>query len=159
MLIALTFSCKKSDDNGNDDTEKDIIKTARWMLGSWEYKSDEGLLTESWKKINDSTYAGTSFFMKGKDTVHNETIQLKQLGDKLTYSTTIIGQNNNKAVAFNLTSTTEKSLIFENSTRDYPQKIMYTQISQDSLVTEISGYQSSNLSSEKYIMVRKKQKN
>jgi hypothetical protein len=45
---------------------------------------------------------------------------------------------------------------FENRKHNYPQKISYTQISKDSLVTEISGMQSGKLSSEKYIMLRTK---
>jgi hypothetical protein len=36
------------------------------------------------------------------------------------------------------------------------KKISYTQISKDSLVTEISGMQSGKLSSEKYIMLKTK---
>jgi hypothetical protein len=156
VLISLSFSCKKSDMTGSDDTEKDKIKAARWMLGSWQYKSAEGLLVESWKKVNDSTYSGSSYFIKGKDTIHYETIDLNQLKDKLSYNTTIVGQNNNKAVSFNLTSVSEESLVFENSTRDYPQKISYTHVSKDSLATEISGYQSGKPSTEKYIMRRVK---
>ena len=81
---------------------------------------------ETWKKVNDSTFKAESYFIKEKDTLHFETIILQQKGEKLTYNATVKGQNNDKAVAFNLTSATEKKLVFENPKHDYPQKITYT---------------------------------
>jgi hypothetical protein len=48
------------------------------ILGNWESKSDEGTLTESWSKVNDSTFQATSYFIKEKDTIHFETITLQQ---------------------------------------------------------------------------------
>jgi hypothetical protein len=53
------------------------------ILGNWESKSDEGTLTESWSKVNDSTFQATSYFIKEKDTIHFETITLQQ---KTTFS-------------------------------------------------------------------------
>ena len=95
LLLAFT-ACKKSDSEG---TEKDKIKLAHWLLGNWENKSVEGSLTENWEKVNDSTYKATSFFIKGKDTLHFEFINLQQKGEELTYLATIKGQNEDKPVA------------------------------------------------------------
>ena len=148
LLLAFT-ACKKSDSEG---TEKDKIALAHWLLGNWENKSIEGSLTENWEKVNDSTYKATSHFIKGKDTLHFESIDLQQKGEVLTYTATIKGQNDDKAVAFNLTTATEKQLVFENGKHDYPKKISYTQISKDSLIAEISGMQQGKPSTEKYRM-------
>lgn len=153
ILLIVTFvSCKKSDSNSSEDTEKEKIKTARWLLGTWENKSPEGNLKEIWNKVNDSTYEGQSYFIKGKDTIHFEKIQLQQKGEQLTYSQTVRGQNDDKPVAFPLTNTNEKELVFENLKHDYPQKISYKSISKDSLVAEISGLQSGKPSKERYQM-------
>jgi hypothetical protein len=154
VLITIFVSCKKMDTNDPDKNEKDKIKTARWLQGQWETKSEDGTLTETWKKINDSTYNGHSFFLKGKDTVHYETIVLQQIGEQLSYNANVRGQNDDKPVAFVLTETKENQLVFTNTKHDYPQKISYTQVSKDSLVAEISGIQSGKPSSEKYIMLR-----
>tara|TARA_R110002110_G_scaffold17467_2_gene73667 strand:+ start:38971 stop:39465 length:495 start_codon:yes stop_codon:yes gene_type:complete len=156
VLITIFVSCKKMDTNDPDKNEKDKIKTARWLQGQWENKSEDGTLTETWKKINDSTYNGHSFFLKGKDTVHYETIVLQQIGEQLSYNANVRGQNDDKPVAFVLTETKENQLVFTNPKHDYPQKISYTQVSKDSLVAEISGIQSGKPSSEKYIMLRTK---
>ncbi|HEY4617366.1 MAG TPA: DUF6265 family protein [Flavobacterium sp.] len=154
LLLIVTFiSCQKSD---SDKNEKDKIKMAHWLLGTWETKSADGILSENWKKVNDSTYEGQSYFVKGKDTLHFETVKLQQKGEELTYVATVKGQNDDKAVSFSLTETTEKQLVFENPKHDYPQKISYNHISKDSLVTEISGTQLGKASTEKYLMTKRK---
>lgn len=158
FLALLTFfvSCKKADREDLDKNEKEIIKTAHWLLGQWETKSEDGTLTEDWQKVNDSTYTGQCFFLKGEDTIHHETIVLQQIDEQLNYNTVIRGQNNNKAIAYLLMEAKENKLVFENLKHDYPQKITYSQISKDSLVIALSGVQSGKPSSEKYIMLRTK---
>lgn len=156
LLITILISCKKSDSDDSDNNEKDKIKTAHWLLGSWEFKSTDGNLSENWKKMNDSTFQGQSYFIKGKDTLHFETITLQQKGEELYYLTTTLGQNNDKPISFVLNETMDKQLIFGNITHDYPQKIIYNHVSKDSLVAEISGLQSGKVTSEKYLMKRRK---
>ncbi|SEG50228.1 DUF6265 family protein [Flavobacterium urumqiense] len=147
LLLLATVSCKNSESN-----EKDKIKVARWLLGNWENKLADGKLSETWKKVNDSTFQAQSYFIKEKDTLHFETITLKQKGEELTYNAAVIGQNGDKPVTFKLTNLTEKQLVFENSKHDYPKKISYTQITEDSLVAEISGILAGKPSSEKFSM-------
>jgi hypothetical protein len=147
LLLIAFVSCKKSETN-----EKEKIKKSDWLLGKWESKVDEGMLSENWKRLNDSTFQAESFFIKEKDTLHFETITLQQRGEELFYSATVKGQNNDKPVTFNMTSTTDKKLVFENPKHDYPQKITYSLIKKDSLVAEISGIQLGKPSSEKFGM-------
>ena len=147
LLLLAIVSCKNSESN-----EKDKIKVARWLLGNWENKLADGKLSETWKKVNDSTFQAQSYFIKEKDTLHFETITLKQKGEELTYNAAVKGQNGDKPVTFKLTNLTEKQLVFENLKHDYPKKISYTQITEDSLVAEISGILAGKPSSEKFSM-------
>lgn len=147
LLLLTIFSCKESDAN-----EKEKMKAANWILGNWENKSVDGNLSETWKKVNDSTFEAQSYFIKEKDTLHFESIILQQKGEELTYSTMVKGQNEDKAVAFKLTTTTEKQLVFENPKYDYPQQIIYSEINPDSIVVKISGIQQGKPSSEQYSM-------
>lgn len=149
LLLLAIVSCKNT-----EATEKDQIKTANWLLGKWNTKIADGDLSENWKQLNDSTFQAESFFIKGKDTLHSESITLQQKKEELFYNATVKGQNENKAITFKLTSKTEKQLIFENPKHDYPQKITYTLINKDSLVASISGVQLGKTSSEKYGMKR-----
>jgi hypothetical protein len=151
LLLLAIVSCKKSDAN-----EKDKIKISHWLLGNWENKTADGNLTETWKKVNDSTFEAQSYFIKEKDTLHFESITLQQKGEELTYNATVKGQNNDKPVTFKLTNSTEKQLVFENPKHDYPKKIIYTQINEDNLVAEISGTLEGKSSSEKFSMKKSK---
>ncbi|RUT71720.1 hypothetical protein D0817_03285 [Flavobacterium cupreum] len=150
LLAVVVFSCQKK-----ESVEKDKIKIADWLIGNWENKSPDGLLTENWQKVNDSTFSATSYFIKGKDTLHFEKIVLSQKGEKLTYSATVNGQNNDKAIDFPSTSETETKLVFENPQHDYPQKITYTKGANNSLTAEVTGKLQGKLTTERFIMVKK----
>jgi hypothetical protein len=150
MLLAVVVSCQKK-----ESVEKDKIKIADWLIGNWENKSPDGLLTENWQKVNDSTFSATSYFIKGKDTLHFEKIVLSQKGEKLTYSATVNGQNNDKAIDFPSTSETATKLVFENPQHDYPQKITYTKGANNSLTAEVTGKLQGKLTTERFIMVKK----
>lgn len=148
IIFILSFtSCKKSEDNKNDK-----IKSAIWLLGNWENNSEFGNLTENWTKVNDSTYQGQSYFIKNKDTLHFESISLQQIGENLTYTAKVEGQNKNESIPFKLKSITAKQMVFENVKHDYPQKIVYNQITKDSLVAVISGIQEGKPTSEQFAM-------
>ena len=148
LLIILYFaSCQKS-------KEVSKIVVADWLLGKWENKSADGNLSESWKKINDSIYDGESYFIKGKDTLHFEKIQMKQKGEDLFYIATVKGQNKDQPITFIHNDTIEKQLVFENPKHDFPQKISYSLITKDSIDIQISGIQQGKPSSAKYSMKR-----
>ena len=150
LVTILTFmSCQKS-------KEVSKIVVADWLLGNWENKSDDGDLLENWKKVNDSLYDGESYFIKGKDTLHFEKIQMKQKGKDLFYIATVKGQNNDKPVTFKHNDTIEKQLVFENPKHDFPQKIVYSQITKDSIIIQISGIQQGKSSSERFSMKKSK---
>lgn len=146
--IALCISCKKSG-------QENQLQAADWLIGTWENQDPQGKMIEIWSKANDSIYIGESYYIKGKDTLHSEQIQLVQVGDKVQYIPTVKGQNNDQPVNFNLTSKTDKELVFENPKHDFPQKIVYKKITADSLVATISGTQQGKASSESYPMRKK----
>ena len=115
------------------------ITHAKWLIGSWKNQSAKTVDIETWKKLNDSTFIGRSYSLTGGDTVSSEHIRMEQHKGKLYYIPTVKNQNGGKAVTFMLTSSNNKHVVFENPEHDFPQKITYTQITNDSLVAEISG--------------------
>ncbi|MGM8363054.1 DUF6265 family protein [Flavobacterium sp. ARAG 55.4] len=150
-ILLLATACQK-----NDSIEKDQIKKADWLIGNWQVKTNTGIFSENWEKVNDSTFKAESLFIKDKDTIHKESIFLQQKEDTLVYSTTIKGQNNDKPIHFQLKEDTENELIFENLKNDYPQKISYKKGINNSLITYISGQQLKKETSEKYTLVKTK---
>lgn len=145
-------------------SKKENVKTfekleqTNWLIGTWENASDEGLLTEHWKKENDSMYFGESYLIIGEDTVFSEKITLMQDQKELYYIPTVNNQNDGKPVKFKLSSCSEKQLVFVNPKHDFPQKIEYRLITNDSLVAEISGKVDGKTKAETFPMKRMKKK-
>ena len=151
-IILILYSCK--DKNGNTDKYEKLAKMD-WLVGEWENKMTEGNLSESWEKKDDSTFVGHSYFIKEKDTLSFESVELLQKGEDLFYIPTVKGQNNDKPITFKLTTSTENQFAFENSTHDYPQKIVYKKAGPNDLIATISGTQQGKASIESYPMKRK----
>lgn len=159
LVSSLIISCKKEVTETTETSTQPETKTyselekANWFLGNWGNTSAEGELTESWKKENDSVYTSATYFVVGgKDTVFAETARLEETNGKLAYIVTVPSQNESKPVRFDMTSSTESQIVFENPQHDYPTKIVYTKTANDSLVAEISGMQKGKPASEKFAM-------
>lgn len=136
--------------------EKNGIKKAEWLIGTWENKTPKGSVFETWTKINDHELSGKSYLVKEKDTVVFETIQLVEEQDKLFYIPLVKNQNKGLPVRFTGTATLETHLVFENPHHDFPQKISYTKTKSDSLVAEISGMRNGQLRKQTFLMKRVK---
>jgi hypothetical protein len=151
VVCVLFISCQNKSEKNFEQLEK-----MNWLIGNWENKMDDGILSETWKKENDSTFSGKSYFIvNSKDTVHSETIILTQLNNQLIYSPTVKGQNDDKPIDFIMTSDSENNFVFENPKHDYPQKIVYKKATENSLVATISGMQQGKQSTESYPMKKK----
>jgi len=133
FLLFCCFSCQQK------ATTSAELEKANWFLGRWENKTPEGTFSEEWKVENDSLLLGKSFFIKENDTLFSETVRLVQRGNDLFYIVTVPNQNEEKPVAFKLTSSTSDFLVFENPEHDFPKKITYKLVTKDSLYAEISG--------------------
>jgi hypothetical protein len=157
-MAILTLAACKNNKDATVETPEPIVRTymelekAEWLLGRWENNSKEGNLSEVWKKENDSLYKGGAYFIIGKDTVFRESVDLLQRDGKLFYIVSIEGQNNEKPVEFEMKSANDKQIAFENPAHDYPTKIIYNKIADDSIVAEISGKKDGRPASETFAM-------
>lgn len=143
LSIILMTSCKKESqiEVFGIKTKKEFnqLKKANWFIGSWENISKEATFKEIWKTENDSSFVGESFVIVEKDTVFYEKIDLFESNDSLFYKVSVKDQNKEKPVSFYLTKSDDKELTFENPKHDFPTKIVYTKITNDSLVAVIYG--------------------
>jgi hypothetical protein len=147
LLISVTtivlFACSNQVDSNKETIIKSddsiVMKQANWFLGSWQNKTSDGDFTEIWKQKNDSVYIGVSYVIVKTDTVFYESISLEQKNKKWNYIVSVKNQNNEQPVSFEMTSMTPNQLVFENPSHDFPSKITYTKITQDSMVAKISG--------------------
>lgn len=156
LFTVLTFfliGCtqKEKQKNKLKDNEKyQLIEKACWLTGNWQKRSAKGVLTETWQKKDDSTMVGQSYFIAGTDTLSFENVTLEQRNGKVSYVPVVKDQNNGQAVYFTLTHSTDSSLVFENMEHDFPQKISYTWLANDSLVAEVSAKIDGKLKSQSF---------
>lgn len=135
ILVMLLFlaSCKKE-----NRAEYEKLTKAEWLLGNWEHNSSDGFFSEKWKVKNDSTYLGNSSFAIEGKVVFSEEVNLVQREKDLFYVVKITSEPS-ESTEFKLTSGSENKLVFENPENDFPKKITYNRIHNDSIYAEISG--------------------
>ncbi|MBA3681770.1 MAG: hypothetical protein H0W73_11505 [Bacteroidetes bacterium] len=114
------------------------IEKLSWLSGEWVRNSLTDFSSEKWEKKNDSTLYGVGLTMEGKDTVAFESMTIEQKNNTLYYIPVVKDQNAGQAVEFALTSSNKNEWIFENPKHDFPTKIIYKKINNDSLYAEIS---------------------
>lgn len=115
------------------------IQSLNWLLGDWQYTRQDMVFTEFWSYSMDSTtLEGRGIAYKNNRIVSQEEMRIEQIDRDLYYIVTVKNHNENKAIPFRLTSLTDNSVTFENPDHDFPQKIEYTMINQDSINAVVS---------------------
>lgn len=111
-----------------------------WVLeGLWRMETGKGPIFEEWSKTDDSTLTGRSFRVNGADTLILENIRLVHDSDGIAYIPAVANQNDGKPVRFELAEYENNRFAFENPEHDFPQRIIYTVVTADSLVARIEG--------------------
>ncbi len=151
ITVLLLISCKKHDINGNEIIYEEVYK-AHWLPGEWQKTDSSGTLKEIWMPLNDSTYVGQSYFIKEKDTIHHELIELTQDRENLIYLAKVKGQNNDESIPFKLTKDNDTLLVFENPKHDYPQEIEYIFKKNKTLLITVSGIDKGKMKSDSYAL-------
>lgn len=160
VSIITLSSCKKESQKEvleiKPKKEFNQLKKANWFIGNWENISKEATFKEIWNTKNDSSFIGESFVIVEKDTVFYEKIDLFQSNDSLFYKVSVKDQNKEKPISFYLTKSDDKEVTFENPKHDFPTKIVYTKISNDSMVGAIYGKKNGKEISETFPMKKTK---
>lgn len=121
IISAFTFSCK------NNFNELLLLE------GSWQMKSDNSTIGEIWTKTNTNELKSKAYYLEGTDTIVYEHVILNKVENSIFYTVTAANENNAKPIAFKLTSNNNKKFVFENAAHDFPKRIVYEFINQDSI--------------------------
>lgn len=109
------------------------------LSGSWMMKTDKQTLFENWVIINSNEMHGKSYRINNNDTTLLEEVKLSGNHDKVLYIPVVKGENKDQPVSFKLISFANKQFVFENSTHDFPQRVIYHLIRKDSIHAWIEG--------------------
>ncbi len=129
LSMTVVWSCKG----------KSKLDSLQWLQGTWENKTNDGNIYETWVQEDALHFAGKSYMLQGSDTIVFETVNLLEEQNNLFYIPTVKGQNNEQPVRFTLKSLADNKMVFENPAHDFPQVITYQKINADSLVASVSG--------------------
>lgn len=137
-ILGFAMACKPSDAAKTADTpqqESQSVAKAEanfdWLVGNWNRSNEEdGVRThEIWKKENPNRYLGTSYSLRGKDTIWKEEITLSPLNSHWTYQVFLPLQN--QECHFRLTHLQGDSFVVENPENDFPQRISYQKVGEE----------------------------
>lgn len=119
---------------------EDSLFRKLWVLeGLWRMETGKGPLFEQWSRTDNSTLTGRSYRVNGTDTLILESIQLVNGPDGIDYVPTVPKQNDSMPVRFRLTQHENDRFVFENMEHDFPQRIIYSVVTADSLVARVEG--------------------
>lgn len=157
LIFAILPSCKKKTATEQAATKNDAkiytqIKKADWLLGNWQNKTGSQDSGEIWKKASDSVYKGKSYVVKDGTINFTEFMTLTESNGKLVFAATVPNQNSGGEVPFEATAITTDSIVFENPKHDFPNRIVYNKVGEDSLVAVIYGIQNNKPVNVKFRM-------
>lgn len=109
------------------------FKQLHTLHGTWKMQTKRGAICEEWKLINKDYLQSRGYYVKGNDTITNETVALENKTGGIFYTSTVANQNDKKPIAFKLTSSANGKFVFENPEHDFPKRIVYELINKDSL--------------------------
>ena len=107
-----------------------------WLLGTWQQDRGEQITFESWQQESDKAFVGKGVTVKDRDTTLVEYLRLENT-DSGHYYVAMVSHNPTPTL-FRLISA-EGKFTFENPEHDFPNRIIYRQIGEDSMVARIEG--------------------
>lgn len=117
--------------------QTDKIDEMVWLSGLWGIDQGERTGEEYWRPLINGRLEGKSTMKKkGKITLQEKMVIEQDSSGTLFYRVTSGGQ---RTVSFKLVKSGPTSFIFENKKHDYPQRIIYERVGEDSLRASIEG--------------------
>ena len=113
------------------------IEELQWLSGLWGIDQGERTGEEFWRPVINGRLEGKSTMKKkGKVTLQETMVIEKDSSGMLTYRVKPAGQ---RPASFKLITAGPSILVFENKKHDFPQRIIYERIGEDSLKATIEG--------------------
>jgi predicted enzyme related to lactoylglutathione lyase len=112
------------------------INDFAWLSGCWDHEQGNRQRDENWSKPAGGTMLGTGRAVVGGKTTEYEFMRIHQEADGIYFTAKPSGQ---PEASFKLVSLSGKRAVFENPKHDFPQRVIYSQNPDGSLVARIEG--------------------
>lgn len=118
-------------------TTIDGLSDLQFLEGTWKRENKENY--ETWRREADGSFKGQSYKMKDQNKVVSEYLMIRKKADQITYTATVLDQNEGKPIDFVLNKAIKGKVSFENLSHDFPKKIRYTPLSKNEIFVEVLG--------------------
>ena len=113
-----------------------VSPSVRWLSGCWAQHAGDRVVEESWMQERGGTMLGMSRTSRGDVMREHEFVLLQAAGSVLEYRVITGGQ---PEVVFRAATTSATEVVFENPEHDFPKRIGYRLVSNDSLEAWVDG--------------------
>ena len=107
-----------------------------WLTGCWEWRSPRGVVDEHWSSTSGGMLLGFSRTMRGDSITEYEFVRIYNAGDTLVYDA---HPSRQERAEFRAVGPFESSVVFENPTHDFPQRVIYRRAGADTLMARVEG--------------------
>lgn len=116
----------------------DSLESAHWLSGDWSYQDANKTIQESWRIINDNTLEGRgqTHSVPEDKLISAEELRLVSMTGQVFLIAKVA--SNEFPVPFKLSHCDAQTLVFENTSHDFPQKIIYQLVTKDTLKATVS---------------------
>lgn len=111
------------------------------LAGTWKMEVGGKSLYENWQITDTGEMIGKSYRVSATDTFLLEDVHVRSKQNAIYYIPVVTGQNGGQAVPFKLIASANQQFTFENPLHDFPQRVIYHLVNNDSLHAWIEGKQ------------------
>ncbi len=115
----------------------------KWLKGTWEMKTDYGNMVEQWEKVDGHTYkAVANFLSQPSDDLYDQPLEEMTLinrKESIVFISKVRGENEDMPVEFIYMGIIDGWHTFENPTHDFPQRVLYKLVDENTLYSKIDG--------------------
>jgi hypothetical protein len=107
------------------DDSAGALEPVAFLAGEWRATTPEGDVREAWGPARGDAMLGTSHTVAGGRTVFFEYVRIEARSTGLVYLASPLGRH--PPTAFPLVESDRGRVVFENTTHDFPQRVVYEQ--------------------------------
>ncbi len=109
------------------------------LIGLWTSLDTASAQSEQWTQLNDSVFMGSGCVLEKGDTTFFETLEIRLVNGRWTYSAKVGQEQGIQPVVFLMTRQNERLVEFSNDLHDFPKKIGYELLDDNRLQAYIEG--------------------
>ena len=106
-----------------------------FLAGTWKIENKD--IYEHWDRLDENALKGLSYKIMNGQLAISEYLDISRSENGITYTATVLNQNQGKGIHFKLTQT-DSVYTFQNPNHDFPKKIVYQKLNPNEIFVQVS---------------------